>query len=92
MDDLTGRSISKPSRPVRVSRYDSEGPKISWGSKEEKEEAEGTLSALETSFSNILHLVGDPDPERDALKRTPHRAAKALLYFTKGYENDLQSE
>lgn len=92
MDSPTCQSITRPSRIVKVSRYDSEGPNISWANKEEGEKAEGTLSTLESAFSNIIQAVGDSDPNRDALKKTPHRAAKALLYFTKGYEEDLQSE
>jgi len=29
-------------------------------------------------------------PEREGLEKTPERAAKALLYFTQGYETDLK--
>ncbi len=86
------KSVSKPSRPVRVSRYDSEGANVSWGNSEEKAEAEGTLSSLENAFSGIIQAIGDPDPDREALSKTPHRAAKALLYFTKGYEENLQGK
>jgi GTP cyclohydrolase I len=39
---------------------------------------------LEENFKNILRLIGE-DPEREGLKKTPHRAAEALLYFTQGY-------
>lgn len=32
------------------------------------------------------------DPNRDGLLKTPLRAAKALCYFTRGYETTLQGE
>ena len=89
---VPSRKNTVPSRPVRVSRYDSEGPSVSWASKEEGEKAEKTVNTIEKAFSDIIHAVGDPDPNRDALVRTPRRAAKALLFFTKGYEEDLQGE
>ena len=79
-------------RPIRVSKFDTQGVNVTWKNEEEEEKAEKTLSVLETSFSNIIHELGDPNPERQGLKKTPRRAAKALFYFTKGYEEDLKSE
>jgi GTP cyclohydrolase IA len=43
------------------------------------------LIELENNYRNILKLIGE-DPDREGLKKTPQRAAKALLYFTKGYQ------
>src|SRR5258706_1255962 len=34
-----------------------------------------------------LELVGE-DPDRDGLRRTPKRAAEALKFFTRGYQQD----
>lgn len=43
---------------------------------------------LTAAYRNILAAVGE-DPERSGLTRTPERAAKAMLYFTKGYEERI---
>ena len=38
----------------------------------------------------ILECLGE-DPDRDGLRDTPKRYAKALLWMTKGYEEPLRS-
>ena len=40
------------------------------------------------SYLNILGAIGE-DANREGLRKTPERAAKALLHFTKGYREDL---
>ena len=40
------------------------------------------------AYSTLLECIGE-DPQRHGLQSTPMRAAKALAYFTKGYETDL---
>ncbi len=42
------------------------------------------LKDLELSYSTILKEVGE-DATREGLQKTPHRAAKALNFLTKGY-------
>lgn len=37
----------------------------------------------------ILECVGE-DPEREGLRETPERYAKAMMYFTKGYEENVR--
>jgi GTP cyclohydrolase IA len=37
----------------------------------------------------ILDCLGE-DPDREGLKGTPERYAQAMLYFTKGYEENLK--
>ena len=82
----------QPPRPVRASRFDSQGVNVTWKSEEEKGKAKKTLAVLETAYSSIIQALDDPNPGREGLTKTPLRAAKALLYFTKGYEDDLNSE
>lgn len=50
-----------------------------------------TEKSIMQSYSNILESIGE-DPSRDGLLKTPERAAKAMLYFTKGYKQDLKSK
>jgi hypothetical protein len=44
---------------------------------------------LSESYEDILLTIGE-DPNRQGLKKTPERAAKALLHFTKGYEEKIE--
>ena len=39
-------------------------------------------------IEEILHLIGE-DSEREGLKKTPVRAAKALYYLTSGYRSNV---
>jgi len=47
------------------------------------------LSAMADATRNILRNIGE-DPEREGLKETPMRMAKAMMFFTQGYEQSLQ--
>ena len=47
-----------------------------------------SFSELATSYKHILHHIGE-DTSRQGLLKTPERAAKALLYFTKGYDEKI---
>jgi len=46
------------------------------------------LDALAKAYKNVLIHIGE-DAEREGLKDTPMRAAKAITYFTKGYEDSV---
>lgn len=41
------------------------------------------------SYRMLLSSLGE-DPTRQGLLKTPERAAKAMLFFTKGYDQSLQ--
>ncbi len=50
-----------------------------------------TVDAVATHIEQIIRLLGE-DPEREGLKKTPVRAAKALYYITNGYRTDIDQE
>ncbi|KAF2260614.1 GTP cyclohydrolase I [Lojkania enalia] len=69
---------------------------LSWpsrGTRERKEatqeQKEARLAKLAGAVRTILECVGE-DPDREGLLDTPERYAKALLFFTKGYEENLR--
>lgn len=45
------------------------------------------LNILTNSYSLILEKIGE-DPTREGLLKTPERAAKAMQFLTKGYNED----
>ena len=47
-------------------------------------------SGLVKSYGEILGLLGE-DPEREGLKKTPERLAKAMQYLTQGYHLDAKA-
>jgi len=49
---------------------------------------EELLPAIATNYRILLKQVGE-DPIREGLVETPMRAAKAMLYFTKGYQETV---
>ncbi|KAJ6022186.1 GTP cyclohydrolase 1 [Penicillium herquei] len=53
------------------------------------EENEERVKKLAGAVRTILECVGE-DPEREGLRETPERYAKAMLYFTKGYEENVR--
>lgn len=46
-----------------------------------------SIKRIGDHFTDILATIGE-DPEREGLKRTPERVAKALQYLTHGYDLD----
>ncbi|MDE6325498.1 MAG: GTP cyclohydrolase I FolE [Duncaniella sp.] len=48
---------------------------------------QATVEALASHIKAIIELLGE-DPAREGLVKTPVRAAKALLYVTRGYRQD----
>ncbi len=43
---------------------------------------------LENLYRELIVGLGE-DPEREGLVKTPHRAAEAMKYLTKGYQQDV---
>ncbi|KAI5812278.1 hypothetical protein BZA77DRAFT_335383 [Pyronema omphalodes] len=50
---------------------------------------EQRISKMSEAIRTLLECIGE-NPDREGLKDTPKRYAKAMLYFTKGYEEDLK--
>ena len=52
-------------------------------------ELHGDLAKISNSYLTVLNSIGE-DPEREGLLKTPDRAAKAMAFFTKGYQETLE--
>ncbi|XP_039253579.2 GTP cyclohydrolase 1-like [Styela clava] len=52
------------------------------------ETRKNALPALEEAFKAVIEKVGE-DPSRQGVVKTPQRAAKAILFFTQGYEQNI---
>lgn len=50
--------------------------------------SEDLINELASHYKAIIELLGE-DPEREGLKKTPLRAARAMLYCTRGYHQDI---
>ena len=48
------------------------------------------LDSLVTDFESVLRALGE-DPTREGLSKTPERAAKAMKFLTRGYEQDAEA-
>lgn len=46
------------------------------------------IDLLTDAYRAVLTGIGE-DPTREGLLKTPERAARAMMYFTKGYEEDV---
>lgn len=48
---------------------------------------EGCVSELASHYKEIIRLLGE-NPQREGLLKSPERIAKAMLFFTNGYDLD----
>ncbi|KAL8849581.1 MAG: hypothetical protein Q9221_005455 [Calogaya cf. arnoldii] len=53
------------------------------------QQAEQRLAKIQGAVTTILECLGE-DPEREGLRGTPKRYAEAMLFFTKGYEENVR--
>lgn len=56
---------------------------------DQSEEGQEKMQKLADAYSTILENVGE-DLSRDGILKTPMRAAKAMAFFTQGYELSLK--
>lgn len=52
---------------------------------------EALLPEMSRSYKLLLSSLGE-DPDRPGLLKTPERAAKAMLFFTKGYDQSIDGK
>lgn len=52
---------------------------------------EALLPEMSKSYRALLSSLGE-DPDRQGLLKTPERSAKAMLFFTKGYDQSLEGK
>ncbi|KAI9863576.1 MAG: GTP cyclohydrolase 1 [Trichoglossum hirsutum] len=94
-DEATPPTASRPASPYTQNPpIDFDG--LSWPSLGTRERLEATpeqaqerLTKLSGAVKTILECLGE-DPEREGLRGTPERYAKAMLFFTKGYEENVR--
>ncbi len=101
--DLRDEAPATPPTTTRPSSPFTQNPTIdfdglSWPSagtvsrlreRDSPDEAEARLQKLSGAVRTILECIGE-DPDREGLHGTPERYAKAMMYFTKGYEENLR--
>jgi GTP cyclohydrolase IA len=73
IDDM---GLAWPSKGAMVRRHES------------AEEEQKRIDDIAFHVKAILELLGE-DPSREGIIKTPHRYAKALLFFTRGYEESI---
>ncbi|KAH3899419.1 probable GTP cyclohydrolase 1 [Saccharomycodes ludwigii] len=102
-EDLT--TIGRPQTPLKTkasSPYTLKAPVendgLSWPtpgarerSKESAEAEEARIKRISEAVSTILTELGE-DPSREGLLDTPKRYAKAMLFFTKGYQTNIMDD
>ena len=72
----------------KLSKLDSSDALGAQNGQEVIKEANNKLQTMEKAFETILRCIGE-DPERPGLVKTPTRAAKAFMYFTKAMRRPL---
>jgi len=77
--------IRHSSSPYKDSGYSD----IDGSLEKKKVNRDDLLPALASNYRQILKQVGE-DPNREGLLDTPMRAAKAMTFFTKGYQETVQ--
>lgn len=58
-----------------------------YGYRKTEQYDEAAVAQLSDHYKEVLRLLGE-DPQREGLLKTPERVAKAMLFFTSGYDQN----
>lgn len=88
--ELPRPGASPPAEKSRPPEAKGAQPADAWkaGRHRSEEENQVNLPKLAAAYSSILLSLGE-DPQRQGLLKTPWRAATAMQYFTKGYQETI---
>ncbi len=86
---MTEQQQSSSQSRLPLSKFDI--PDACFTCSDQEKSSKEKLQILTDSFKTIIESVGE-DPNREGLVRTPLRAAKALCFFTKGYEQTVKGQ
>lgn len=88
---VTQASCKSTPRPCRLSSINMDDVPELKPRPSDVDSVEDQQTQLEAAFGMVLSNIGE-DRGRQGLLRTPSRAAKAMLFFTKGYEETIEGE
>ena len=49
------------------------------------------IPGMASAYRSLLSGLGE-NPDREGLLKTPERAAKAMMFFTKGYDQTIEGK
>lgn len=86
----TGRIAPAASHPPSAESTSQRPVMESWREERTRsvEDNEASLPSLAAAYTTILRGLGE-DPQRQGLLKTPWRAATAMQFFTKGYQEKI---
>lgn len=88
---ITQASSEGKTRPNRLSSINMDDVPELKPRPSDADSVENQQNQLEAAFGMVLANIGE-DRGRQGLLKTPSRAAKAMLFFTKGYEETIEGE
>lgn len=86
---IVGTGGSSPRGKLKTSNRRNSFSDIDGPMEKKKVNRDELLPSLASNYRQILKQVGE-DPNREGLLDTPMRAAKAMTFFTKGYQETVQ--
>uniref|UniRef100_A0ACB8G6E3 GTP cyclohydrolase 1 n=1 Tax=Sphaerodactylus townsendi TaxID=933632 RepID=A0ACB8G6E3_9SAUR len=96
MEKLKARALLE--QPLRASSCNGPAEKAarpgdSWREERTRSEEDNALHlpGLTAAYATILRALGE-DPQRQGLLKTPWRAATAMQFFTKGYQETITGD
>jgi len=88
VSDTDTEMAEKEAKSIITNGFDKQVIKEIKSQHKEEESFEERIKSIAGSVGTVLKAVGE-DPNREGLLDTPERYAKAMLFFTKGYQMNL---